>query len=289
MLRPAVRHLSFYPYVQPLARNRARFILEAAAGELAACEMVWWKRSCPERRHRAAMRIRLENSHITQWQAEVACPEEMHYIKYGFLLTGREGRKTWYNAYGMFPQPETKGSFEILQVNHTDVISVPHWSRGCIYYQVFPERFDRLGTATEGLSAWDAAPTRNNYLGGNLKGIAARLPYLADLGIECIYMTPVFLGDFNHKYATTDYFKVDPLFGTEDDLVSLAESAHKLGIRVMLDGVFNHSGIHFPPFWILRKKVGKALIRIGSIQSGTPLKSTPPAMNVSATTLTCPA
>ena len=250
----AVRHLSFYPFVQALARDRARFILEAGAGDLAACDLVWWKRTTPKDRHTVPMKLRRSNGHTDQWTVEAVFDEEAHYIKYGFLLTDQDDSRTWYNAYGFHDKETQEGSFEILQINETDVLSLPSWSRGCIYYQIFPERFAKSGPVKGSFSAWTDAPTRDNYLGGNLRGIIDRLPYLHELGIECIYLNPIFLGDFNHKYATTDYFKIDPMFGTEPDLVELVEKAHGLSIRIILDGVFNHVGIHFAPFMDLMEK-----------------------------------
>ncbi len=254
MFSSAVRHLSFYPFVQPLARNRVRFVLEAAPGDLKTCELVWWKRTNAAEQHNAPLHIRIENGRVTQWQTEVVFSEEVHYIKYGFFLTDRTGNRFWLNAYGLQAEPAAEGSFEILQINQTDVNAIPDWSRGCIYYQIFPERFARNGTARGEFAPWDALPTRDNYLGGNLAGIISHLAYLSDLGIECIYLNPIFLGDFNHKYATTDYLKIDPMFGTEPELTELVEKAHSLGIRVILDGVFNHTGIHFAPFMDLMEK-----------------------------------
>ena len=250
----AIRHFSFYPFVQPLARNRARFVLQAAADDLRACELIWWKRTNPEERRHVPLTLRRQDGRVAHWQAEADFPEEIHYIKYGFQLTDNEGDSRWYGSDGLCPRQTAAGSFEILQINATDVLSVPDWSRGCVYYQIFPDRFAHNGAKSGHHDSWDAAPTRENYLGGNLKGITARLPYLRDLGVECIYLNPVFLGDFNHKYATTDYLKVDPMFGTEPDLIELVEQAHGLGIRVILDGVFNHVGIHFAPFMDLMEK-----------------------------------
>ena len=244
----AVRHLSFYPFVQPLARDSARFTLEAVAGDLLACELIWWKRSLPNEQHRACLSKGLSNGAVEQWQAEVCFPEEIHYIKYAFCLTDNEGKQAWFNSYGMNDEFNPSGSFELLQVNATDVLSVPDWAKGCIFYQIFPERFHKTGPACDGLDPWDAAPTRENFLGGNLRGIIEKLPWLSELGVECLYLNPIFEGDYNHKYATTDYLRIDPAFGTEADLIELVEKAHSLGIRVILDGVFNHCGIHFPPF-----------------------------------------
>ena len=257
----AVRHLSSYPFVQALARSKARFCLEAASDDLVSCELVWWKRCNPENKHAVPMEVSFRNHRVDQWVGEVSFQEEAHYIKYGFRLTDRAGEIAWYNTYGFHGEEETEGSFEILQINETDVLRVPEWSQGCIYYQIFPERFAKSGKVKGPFDAWNAAPTRDNYLGGDLRGIIDHLPYLSDLGIECIYLNPIFQGDFNHKYATTDYFKIDPMFGTETDLRELVEKAHGLGIRVILDGVFNHVGIHFAPFMDFMENGEKSVYR----------------------------
>ena len=226
-----------------------------------SCELVWWKRSIPEEKHAVPMKVSVRNHRVDHWAGEVSFQEEAHYFKYGFWLTDREGEVTWYNAYGFHREEETEGSFEILQINETDVLRVPAWSQGCIYYQIFPERFAKSGKIQGSFEAWDAVPTRENYLGGNLRGIIERLPYLSELGIECVYLNPIFQGDFNHKYATMDYFKIDPMFGTESDLRELVEKAHDLGIRVILDGVFNHVGIHFAPFMDFMENGGRSAYR----------------------------
>lgn len=247
MLTSAIRHLSFYPFMQAIARNHVCFLLEAAPGDLTACEWVGWKRSEPGRQIRRRMALRLDDGRTAQWAAEVEFPEEAHYIQYGFWLEDASGRRAWLNARGAQADFTRAGSFEILQINGTDVIAVPGWTQGCVYYQIFPERFARHGQS--GASApWDAAPTRENFLGGSLRGIIDRLPYLTELGAECLYLNPVFRGDFNHKYATTDYFDIDPALGTKEDLCELVRLCHAAGIRVILDGVFNHTGIHFAPF-----------------------------------------
>ncbi len=125
----------------------------------------------------------------------------------------------------------------------------PDWARGCVGYQIFPDRFRREGPAEKGLQKWGSKKVQNHYrFGGNLKGIRAAVPYLKELGVDMVYMTPIFVSNTSHRYNTFDYFTVDPLLGTEEDLRALVDTLHENGMRILLDGVFNHSGTEFAPF-----------------------------------------
>ena len=136
---------------------------------------------------------------------------------------------------------------------------MPEWARGCVGYQVFPDRFRREGASEEGLEPWSSSRVQSEYrFGGNLSGIRAALPYLKDLGVQMLYTTPIFVSDSAHRYNTFDYYAVDPLLGTLDDFKALCASAHEAGIRVILDGVFNHCGTGFMPFIDAREKREKS-------------------------------
>jgi cyclomaltodextrinase / maltogenic alpha-amylase / neopullulanase len=127
--------------------------------------------------------------------------------------------------------------------------AMPAWARGCVGYQVFPDRFRREGKPEEGLEPWTSSRVQSEYrFGGNLNGIRAALPYLKDLGAQMLYTTPIFVSDSAHRYNTFDYYTIDPLLGTLDDFKALCGEAHAAGIRVILDGVFNHCGAGFAPF-----------------------------------------
>jgi neopullulanase len=129
-------------------------------------------------------------------------------------------------------------------------IDTPDWVRDAVFYQVFPDRFARSGRvpAPGPLEPWDAPPTHHGFKGGDLYGVADRLPYLADLGITALYLTPVFASASNHRYHTYDYRTVDPLLGGDAALRHLLDAAHDRGMRVVLDGVFNHTGRGFWAF-----------------------------------------
>lgn len=135
----------------------------------------------------------------------------------------------------------------------------PDWLKGGIIYQIFPDRFYSSGTEKHGvrpsrvMRRWGDEPFwreeqmngiwNNDYFGGDLKGVEEKLLYLANLGVTCIYLNPIFEANSNHRYDTADYEKIDPLLGTEDDLKSLCKTAkEQYGISIILDGVFSHTG-----------------------------------------------
>jgi cyclomaltodextrinase len=136
----------------------------------------------------------------------------------------------------------------------------PTWVRDAIFYQIFPDRFaksDRVRKPSH-LQDWDAPPTPHGYKGGDLLGIVDHLDYLTDLGINAIYLNPVFLSGSNHRYHTDDYFRVDPLLGGNEALDELIAACHERGVRVILDGVFNHVGRGFHQFHDILENDGES-------------------------------
>ena len=129
-------------------------------------------------------------------------------------------------------------------------VDVPAWAADSVFYQVFADRFARSGrvTAPGAFEPWESPPTHHGFKGGDLYGVVDRLDDLADLGISGLYLNPVFTAASNHRYNTADYFSVDPLLGGTAALRTLLDEAHARGIRVILDGVFNHAGRGFFPF-----------------------------------------
>lgn len=148
---------------------------------------------------------------------------------------------------------------EFQQTVYDKNFKTPDFLKGGIIYQIFPDRFYNSGAekknmpSTRILRRWGETPYwkeeqmngiwNNDYFGGDLKGIEEKLPYIADLGVNCIYINPIFEAHSNHRYDTADYEKIDPLLGTEEDLKSLCKTAkEKYGISIILDGVFSHTG-----------------------------------------------
>ncbi|MBI2427919.1 MAG: glycoside hydrolase family 13 protein [Ignavibacteriales bacterium] len=121
---------------------------------------------------------------------------------------------------------------------------VPHWVPDAIFYQIFPERFENGDTANDPPNSerWGGTLKPGNYFGGDLQGIIKRIPYLKDLGINALYLNPIFAADSNHKYNAKDYFTIDPAFGTNQTFDELVKECHAHSIRIVIDGVFNHVG-----------------------------------------------
>ena len=126
----------------------------------------------------------------------------------------------------------------------------PAWVKDAIFYQIFPDRFCRSERyhAVGKFVAWGSKPSRENMFGGNLAGIEDKLEYIAGLGVNAIYLCPIFKSNSNHRYHTVDYFEIDPVLGTLEDFDRLVKKAHKLKLRVILDGVFNHCSRGFFQF-----------------------------------------
>ncbi len=124
------------------------------------------------------------------------------------------------------------------------------WVKGAVIYQVFPDRFARAVVPGVGevFEKWESAETPHGFKGGNLKGVEEKLGYLRGLGVDAIYLNPVFTSAANHRYHTHDYFSVDPVLGGNGAFDSLLAAAHRHGIKVILDGVFNHASRGFFQF-----------------------------------------
>ena len=129
-------------------------------------------------------------------------------------------------------------------------VTTPDWVKDAIFYQIFPDRFALSARVDKphNLETWDAPPTTYGFKGGDLLGVVEHLDYLQDLGINAIYFCPIFQSTANHRYHTHDYFQVDPILGGNAAFKTLLDEAHRRGIRVIIDGVFNHASRGFYQF-----------------------------------------
>lgn len=169
------------------------------------------------------------------YKAQFSIKEDGHYC-YSFILN-----------------EEKSESYEMLIYDES--YSTPNWPKGGIIYHIFVDRFFRTKINKKNgiiIRNWGEIPyylpddegeiLNNDFFGGNLEGIKEKLPYIASLGVNIIYLSPIFEAYSNHKYDTGDYHKIDPMFGTENSLKELCKEAGIYGINIILDGVFSHTG-----------------------------------------------
>lgn len=177
-------------------------------------------------------------------------------VRFAYIFQIEEDGNTWYfSEDGVTKEYKFEEGFynffQMPYINKNDVMDTVDWMRSAVFYQIFVERF-RQGNEKKDTSyinmKWDEKPTPKSFAGGDLAGIIEKMDYLKELGINALYLTPVFRSISNHKYDIIDYFMVDPQFGTKEELRQLVKLAHENGIRVVLDAVFNHCSMEMQQF-----------------------------------------
>ena len=180
--------------------------------------------------------------------------------RFAYIFEAETAEGIWYySEEGIAPSYDHALSyfnfFQYCFVHPRDVFSPVPWVKNACVYQIFPERFcNGLGKKKYVNTAWDAEPTPKSFYGGDLKGVMQKMDYIEELGVNCLYLTPVFPSPSNHKYDIVDYWDVDAAFGGKEALRELVRTAHRRGIRVLLDGVFNHCSSQNPLFRDVVKK-----------------------------------
>ena len=181
-------------------------------------------------------------------------------LRYFFEFTDMQGEKVYYGNYEFDKECITNRDrmFDCPQnLREEEMFEVPQWAANKVVYQIFPSRF--AATQPVDKELWYKAPiTPMDDLHGNLRGIIEHLDYIKDLGIDVVYLTPIFKSNSCHKYDTIDYYQVDPSFGTTEDLKELVQKSHERGMKVVLDAVYNHSGREFFAFQDILEKGEKS-------------------------------
>lgn len=185
---------------------------------------------------------------------EIETQSKFHRLQYGFYVEGKDGTEIFYGDQGVFDYKEefleiANYYFRMPYFQEIDRFHSPEWVKDTVWYQIFPERFANgdKNNDPKGTLPWGSKlPDREDFFGGDLQGVLDHLDYLVDLGINGIYFCPIFKATSNHKYDTIDYYEIDPDFGDKKLFKKLVDEAHKRGIRIMLDAVFNHMGDYSP-------------------------------------------
>lgn len=180
---------------------------------------------------------------------------EFKRLKYYFEIFSQDEKMLFYED-GFFTEEDIKNKsgiqcFTKPWLNQIDINETPNWVNNTVWYQIFLDRFCNGDSSINqrDTQIWNSKKPKNEDIyGGDLRGIINKLGYIKELGINGIYLTPIFKANSTHKYDTIDYFDVDASFGNKKVFKEFVEKAHKNNIKVMLDGVFNHSGKFFEPW-----------------------------------------
>ena len=198
----------------------------------------------------------MNGDHAEWWECDYQ-PDSAGLRFYWFEVDTWRGRLSLNRTFGGEGILSGKDRWQLTVYSKT--YQTPDWLAGGVMYQVFPDRFFRSAQKKKNVPkdrklhpAWEeeiqwwpdenGEITNKDFFGGDLKGIEEKLDYLQSLGVTCLYLNPIFESHSNHRYDTADYSRVDPLLGDEEDFRSLCRAAEKRGIRVLLDGVFSHTG-----------------------------------------------
>lgn len=257
----AICHFADKRWCFALEKGRFLFLIKVKKDDIQRVVLYYQDKYLPPevRDTRASVEmVRVASDSVSDYfEAELTF--QMICLRYYFLLEDMDGEQVYYGNYTFQEEPFTdvERMFDCPQnLREEEMVQPPVWAEGRVAYQIFPTRFASHRPVDEAL--WYKAPIRQERLGGTLRGIIDRLDHLETLGVDLLYMTPIFLAETEHKYDVIDYYKVDPSLGAEADLRELVDKAHARGMRVMLDGVFNHTSTKFFAFADILEKQEKS-------------------------------
>ena len=248
----AILHIPMSEYAHGLDETRIVFRLRCARGDLKRCTLHYGDTACrvtPILFTPAPMELALSDRYHDYYQIILDSPYQR--LFYYFELD--DGRETvlYYGDVFTDRLVDDRSEYFKLPFNHrADIARVPDWVHDAVVYNIFPDSF------AGGRESISLQPSRQLYngvpvkgkLGGTLWGVAENADYLQELGINCVYLNPIFVAGEYHKYDLLDYYHVDPCFGGDEAFRAMVGALHRRGIRVIIDGVFNHCSWYFFAF-----------------------------------------
>lgn len=249
----AVTHIPLSQYAFANSERSLTIRLRCAAGELDRCVLWYGDRAQPDDPIRFTPLEMERAAHETDFDYyEVTFDSPYTRVCYYFQLTG--GCEILYLYADIFSARLPSERSEFYQypfIRREEIATVPAWLKHAVVYNIFPDSFASGRRAIRGVpseTAWKNGLILKSRLGGTIRGITENLDYVMDLGFNCIYLNPIFTAGEYHRYDTLDYFHIAPNLGTDADFRELVERAHRLGLRVVIDGVFNHCSWRFFAF-----------------------------------------
>lgn len=258
MNKQAVLHIPMSQYAYGQDEDHIVFRIRTARNDMSRVSLIYGDRACrrtPVDYFREDMVITAFDTLFDWWEIELHT--NFNRVCYAFELIDHNGEQTFYYSDLFFDRlTDDRSAYFQLPINHrADRVCIPGWMQDAVIYNIFPDSF---ATAKHFISGKPKECRHKDQitrgrLGGTIRGILENLDYIGDMGFNCIYLNPIFAAGEYHKYDLIDYYHIDPAFGTDEDFDQLVKTAHRMGIRVIIDGVFNHCGWHFFAFEDVKK------------------------------------
>ena len=251
MNKYAVYHVTEAPYSYAKDVNTLTLRVRAAKDDVKKC-IVYYKdkylESSPYDSKEMELSARCELFDYFQTDISVFRNRYQYYFK----IVDFDGNEAYITERGIREDESLIYPYIFPYIAAEDVYDDVKWMQESVVYQIFPERFCNgdPDINPDHLTSWGDEDNLTYYsrYGGDIRGIINKLDYIKDLGVDIIYLTPIFKSKTAHKYDTSDYFNIDPQFGTVETMKELVDKTHKKGMKIILDAVFNHSGEDFFAF-----------------------------------------
>ena len=252
MRKEAILHIPMSEYAHGLDEKHIVYRIRCAKGDMKKVVLYYGDTACrvtPIIFTPITMELVASDANHDYWQAVVESLYNRVY--YYFLLDDGDEQIYYYGDIFTNRLVDDRSQYFKLPFNHrADIARVPKWVENAVVYNIFPDSF------ATGYKNITNEPTKLKYmdqdvhgkLGGTLTGIKENIDYLLELGVNCVYLNPIFVAGEYHKYDLLDYYHIDPCFGGDKAFKELVDELHKNNIRIIIDGVFNHCGWYFFAF-----------------------------------------
>lgn len=252
MNRSAVLHIPMSEYAYGVDEEHVTIRLRCGRDDLKQCVLYFGDRACrqtPVIFTKQEMRVAASDAYFDYYEVTLDHPYKR--INYYFELIARDEQVLYYGDCFMDACVDDRSEYYQFPFNHrADLVKPPAWAKDAVIYNIFPDSF---ATGREYISLKAVEKKKDGEvfrgkLGGTIRGIAENVDYIKDLGFNAIYINPVFAAGEYHKYDLIDYFHIDPCFGTNEEFKEMVQVYHENGLKVIVDGVFNHCGWRFFAF-----------------------------------------
>lgn len=265
MNKSAILHIPMSQYAYGSDETHVTIRIRTGRDDIKKCVLYYGDRSCrqtPVIFTSQEMKIVAQTELFDFFETELVNPYKR--LNYYFELNDGQEEILYYGDQFSKSTVMDRSEYYQFPFNHrADIVSPPEWAKDAVIYNIFPDSFATNHSYLSGKGSektFEGLTTRGK-LGGTIRGITENVDYLKKLGVNAIYINPIFAAGEYHKYDLIDYFHIDPCFGTDEEFRELVRTFHKEEIRVIIDGVFNHCGWKFFAFEDVVQKGEKSVYK----------------------------